>query len=168
MRKKWLLAVVVVLVMIIGTALVLSRDKVVEVGESDNNQTVSLVKGDRLLVSLPSNPSTGYSWYYTSEPVAEVLQETRQWYEAKSDLIGGGGVYHWEYTAAGIGSTSISLAYSRPWENGQPLKTYTLNVKVVSRVERFKSLLSYNNFNQSKKTSISPLLGIIITAGIRG
>jgi len=61
----------------------------------------------------------------------KVLKETTHDFQKESTLIGAGGTEQWTFKTIGKGSTTIALKYCRPWESNQPLKTFTLDVKVV-------------------------------------
>jgi len=98
--------------------------------ESDNGKKISLAKGQVLHLSLPGNPSTGYSWSYARELDQLVLKETNHEYFSDSTLAGAGGADNWEFKAIGSGSTTLSLKYSRSWENVQPEKTFQVEVTV--------------------------------------
>ncbi|HAG10377.1 MAG TPA: hypothetical protein DCK76_03100 [Desulfotomaculum sp.] len=98
--------------------------------ESDSGKKISLAKGQVLHLSLPGNPSTGYSWSYVKEPDQLVLKEINHEYFSDSTLVGAGGTDNWEFKAMDSGSTTLSLIYSRPWESVQPEKTFQIEVTV--------------------------------------
>lgn len=139
-RAKIMVGGIAVLLAAVGLVYAIAYEKTVRVDESFNNQTVDMAVGDRLVLSLPSNPTTAYSWTYREQPSEQVLEEVRQWYESDSMLIGSGGSQYWEYKAVAPGSASIKLIYSRPWNNKPPAKEFTLSVNVDTRAGRVKKL----------------------------
>lgn len=74
------------------------------------------------VITLPSNPTTGFSWVLKNFDSSLVKPISRVYLPpTKSSLIGKGGCEQWKFavTAAGFRvphSTSITLVYSRPWE----------------------------------------------------
>jgi len=104
--------------------------------ESSNGDMVVLVEGQSLELSLPSNPSTGFSWQYFPEPDNSILKETGHEYRGgESNLIGAGGREYWTFQAAGTGSATLSLAYMRPWESRMPEQAFQLEISVSPQVK---------------------------------
>jgi inhibitor of cysteine peptidase len=98
---------------------------------SENNQFIKATHGQYFAISLPSNPSTGYSW----EP--EYSKETMRLHETKSVLddsseIGGGGREVFTFQATRVGHSRIEMNYQRPWE-GVPEKTVSFDVHIYSQ-----------------------------------
>jgi len=99
--------------------------------ELDDSARVTLRVGDRLLVALEGNPTTGYEWTSTLLYEFAVLRESREVeYRAESDLIGGGGVFLFRYSAVAIGPQAFRYAYQRPWESVDPLRVVEFSVDV--------------------------------------
>jgi inhibitor of cysteine peptidase len=103
----------------------------VEIDEADNRGEVVLNVGDTLLLSLESNPTTGYGWQI-SEIDQRMLREASHEYEAEaSGLVGSGGREIWRFGALAAGRTTLQLEYRRPWEEGvEPEKTFSVQVVV--------------------------------------
>lgn len=99
--------------------------------EADNGRTIAVASGQDVVVSLPGNPTTGYSWQVAVAD-SSVLQEARPVaYMPSGTLIGSGGTYTFQYRAAKSGRTDVTFTYSRSWETGTaPLKTYRLTIVV--------------------------------------
>ena len=103
----------------------------VEIDEADNQGEVVLNVGDTLLLSLESNPTTGYGWQI-AQIDQSILREAGHEYEAESsDLVGSGGREIWRFDALAAGSTTLQLEYTRSWEEGvEPEKTFSIRVVV--------------------------------------
>lgn len=99
------------------------------VEETENGGQVSLGVGEKLLVALPGNPTTGYEWEVEDEPpfLARIEGAT---YRPSSTLIGGGGVFYFRYEATGPGEGPLRFAYRRPWESGPPERTFAITANV--------------------------------------
>jgi len=78
---------------------------------------IEVEKGEEFAIVLESNPTTGYQWKLAEELDAEILLlEKTEYKKPETELIGAGGEEKWTFKAEGLGSTSITLAYVRPWE----------------------------------------------------
>ncbi|MCK9277218.1 MAG: protease inhibitor I42 family protein [Methanoculleus sp.] len=83
--------------------------------ETNNNETVTLPTGSKIIISLAENPTTGYSWNVTSARGLSYVNDT--FFEPETGLVGAGGVHEWQYLAAEKGAAEFSAIYKRPWEN---------------------------------------------------
>lgn len=100
-------------------------------GTDDDGATVTIKKGEALRVTLPENPSTGYSWDLSLSDGLYLVNDQYVPDETGIRRVGAGGVHTWDIRATGIGSQQITAVYRRPWEVGvAPEKTFTLNVRV--------------------------------------
>ncbi|MDH5615852.1 MAG: protease inhibitor I42 family protein [Acidimicrobiia bacterium] len=99
-------------------------------GPAEAGSAVAIEVGDDLTIALPANPSTGYSWVVTSITPDFLTQIGDPEFAAESDLMGTDGImtFHFEGIAAGQGS--LQLEYLRPWEDAEPLDTYTVTINV--------------------------------------
>ena len=101
------------------------------VTEKDADAHVTLRVGDRLLVALEGNATTGYEWTNTLTYEFAVLRETEERaFRPDSDLIGAGGVFLFRYEAVDVGPQAFRYAHQRPWESVQPLKLLEFAVDV--------------------------------------
>ncbi len=103
--------------------------------EKDDGSQVELDQGQDLVVTLRSNPSTGYRWEVVEIDESILGQIGEAQYTPsdprKSPLPGQGGTETFRFKVIGLGRTALRLAYQRPWEKGaEPLKTYSLQVEV--------------------------------------
>jgi len=88
--------------------------------------------GSRFTITVPSNPSTGYSWRLANRPSAKVVTSAGSKYnEPAEPMPGRGGTETWTFDAVKAGATTISMEYLRPWEKkAQPAKKQLFAVRV--------------------------------------
>ena len=98
------------------------------------SKAIEVASGDFLVVTLWSNKTTGFSWSESatiSDP--GVLQQTNHEYVApQTGLMGAAGKEVWTFKALKMGTSQVSMEYSRPWEGGEKntygfLLTVTVN-----------------------------------------
>ena len=98
----------------------------------DRQCPLSLHSGQILILSLPSNPATGYRWQ-VQEASAEQLRSLgpEVFSTPKSDVIGGDGISTWRFEAAKPGNGRLLLTYQRPWEaDVEPTGLFDCRVEV--------------------------------------
>jgi predicted secreted protein len=97
--------------------------------------TVHAAVGDTIRLSLPENPSTGYSWQMTTSDGIEKIGDNYVQGNAGMPLrpiVGAGGTHEYVYKATKPGAQTISGIYKRPWEGkSEGEKTFTLSVNVI-------------------------------------
>ena len=130
MRRRMLLALLVLVCAGAATCGLPGR-KIARVGEQDAGRTIELRLGDRLEVTLPGNPTTGYSWVVSATDSAVLSQVGEPTFKADSTLVGSGGAVTLAFQTEGKGKTQLRLAYQRPWEKDvPPTKTYEVTIAV--------------------------------------
>ena len=100
---------------------------------SESGGTASLIPEQPLVVRLPANPSTGYSWAYTvtGDDVLR-LDSVSGVSAAPNGMVGVPGDTVWSFRAQGAGRAVLNYVYARSWEkNVAPAKTFTLTVEVA-------------------------------------
>jgi inhibitor of cysteine peptidase len=106
----------------------------VEVDVDNDGGQVELELGQILVVTLESNPSTGYCWELpeNNESILEQLGEAEFISSDTSEPppVGAGGWEIFRFTATGTGQVTLNLVYHRPWEDVEPLKTFSIQVIV--------------------------------------
>jgi len=107
----------------------------VNVDEDDNGTQVTLEQGQILVVTLESNPSTGYSWAvvenqdYILEQVGE--SEFVQPEQSDPPMVGAGGWEVFRLKAISPGQETLELVYRRAWEtDAEPANTFSIDVVV--------------------------------------
>ena len=99
---------------------------------SDSGGTASLISYQPLVVRLPANPSTGFSWRYVVAGDDVLRLETINGEApAPNGMVGVAGEEVWSFRAQGAGRAVLTYVYERPWEkNTPPAKIFTLFVTV--------------------------------------
>jgi len=95
----------------------------VVVTDADAGELVTLDAGQKLVVRLESNPSTGYTWEVVGVP--RVLEgPAAPIHEQNSEaegVVGAAGTDVFTFTASqDTGEGTLVLAYRRPWEKDVP------------------------------------------------
>ena len=83
---------------------------------------VKVNTGDSVVVTLCSNPTTGFRWSELAQISNQtVLQQTDHRYEPaeQKNIVGGAGQEVWTFKALNKGTTTVSMEYSRPGEGGE-------------------------------------------------
>ena len=105
----------------------------VQLSAADEGRTIELAAGQDLVVSLESNPTTGYGWE-VSEIDGAILAPVGDAEYAQGGaegMVGAGGVETYRFSAQGPGQTTLTLIYHRAWEKGvEPLETFSIKVIV--------------------------------------
>jgi inhibitor of cysteine peptidase len=93
--------------------------KVVTVVPGQKSAEVSIMTDQELLVRLPRQPGTGFSWQLLSSPSMVKL-------EAQSSEVPGQSrpgtrqVQAFRFQATGVGQDTLRFSYRRPWEKETP------------------------------------------------
>jgi inhibitor of cysteine peptidase len=106
----------------------------VQLTDADDGAKVGLANGGTLIVALPSNPSTGFSWSVgeQSSPRLE-LQGEPQYVPPGSTtpVVGAAGTQVFTFKAIAAGTATLTLEYRRPFEPGvAPQDEFTVTVEV--------------------------------------
>lgn len=121
-----------ILLGLILLALTACSQQTVSLNDAASGRSVELAVGQRLIITLPANPSTGYTWEVAdgAAPVLELVGEP-EFTSDNPSLVGSGGTLRLEFRAAQAGTTTLVLVYHRPWETDvEPLDTFRLTVTV--------------------------------------
>jgi inhibitor of cysteine peptidase len=129
--KKRMLAIVVIMVVVAAVAvtLVVTRASGVDKVIGDTFETTV---GKTFTIALDANATTGYNWSQTIKDTNMVAYVDNAYVAEARDpqVVGGGGTDTFTFKAVGKGTTTITLAYARPWESVPPAKTRTITVTV--------------------------------------
>jgi inhibitor of cysteine peptidase len=106
----------------------------VRVDDSHDGQKVDVPQGGSLVVSLESNPSTGYHWEVTDISDRQVLGEVGREFrpgKAPPDMVGVPGLDLWTFKALGRGTVRLLMSYIPPGRAPEgAAKTFDLQVIV--------------------------------------
>jgi len=100
-------------------------------GPEDAGTTVSVAVGDRIDVGLPGNPTTGYTWTIVAMDDTVLASRGEAEFRADSTLVGSGGTMTLTFDALALGTTTLELAYRRPFETVAPEDTFMVTVVVT-------------------------------------
>jgi len=98
----------------------------------DRQCPLSLHSGQKLIVSLPSNPATGYRWSLQDASAAQLKSLGPEVFSTPdSNLVGGDGISTWRFEARDAGSGRLLLTYQRPWETDvEPAGLFDCRIEV--------------------------------------
>lgn len=125
-------AIILVLTsMVLLAALTACSSKIVKVDQSMNGQTITVKKGETIVVSLAGNPTTGFNWAAADLDTSILSQKGDASFKADSNLIGAGGMVTLKFKAVATGTTTLTLNYARSWETGvEPEQVFSVTVIV--------------------------------------
>ena len=83
-------------------------------------------------VSLPSNPTTGYSWKV--EQSNDLFEITSAFAEGEGGALGAGGTDTFTLTPQASGETAVMFMYGRSWEEA-PESEIVYNVKIDKNMQ---------------------------------
>jgi inhibitor of cysteine peptidase len=132
MKLKLITAVLVIIVLLSLLACTKAAPTV-SVDESYAGKEVEITAGSSLVVTLESNRTTGFQWELTGITDQTVLKQDGEpeYVAPETSALGAGGQEVWTFQALKKGTSTISMAYSRPWEGGEKgVKTFDLTVVV--------------------------------------
>jgi inhibitor of cysteine peptidase len=101
------------------------------VTEANSGGSVTLARDQRLIVRLPSNPSTGYRWSLAQQAAGLLEPDGAPTYEQGSGGAGGGGTETWKFVPTKAGEETLRLEYRRLWEtDAAPARVVSYKVTV--------------------------------------
>lgn len=103
----------------------------------DMLEKIETVQPEPVVIELEANPTTGYTWNASTEGRAVDLAsiETLQ-KEGTEGLVGAPVIQRFTFVVADVGTSTVTLEYSRVWESKAPLKKV---VYVISVDENLKA-----------------------------
>jgi inhibitor of cysteine peptidase len=103
----------------------------VKLAAEDNGSQVELQRGQTLVITLDSNPTTGYRWEVVASDSPVLRQKGEAEYKApESSAVGAGGQEVFRFEAASAGEMTLELAYRRSWEDEEPAERFSVHVIV--------------------------------------
>jgi predicted secreted protein len=129
--------ITIILSMNLVSCFVTSRDIRVDISCNDFTENPAGIRndfemevGDKLYVTLCSNPTTGFEWSYEMSGDAAITEEDHDFEEPESDLPGAAGKEMWTFEAIGKGETVVDMEYSQPWDGGIK-EEWTYRISVI-------------------------------------
>lgn len=117
--------------------------------------------GDRIQVSLESNPTTGYTWVYATPLDTSIIIPTGESVtrkEADEELCGAPSVHNFFYKVIAPGECGINLEYVRPWmKDGKAERRFSILVKAEGKAENPPPV------QKSRKRVVTDLSGGTVT-----
>ena len=88
--------------------------------------------GDDFIVTLGSNPTTGFEWSAEISDETMLIQTDHRYEPAEEEnIVGGAGEEVWTFEALKKGTATINMEYSRPWiEEDASYRTVTITVNI--------------------------------------
>jgi len=91
---------------------------------SNPKRPVRVKQGENFIISLETNPTTGFVWQFAEPHDKSILTLENVEYVRNDDtgitIVGGGGEERWTFKAVAGGETLLSFKYLRPWEKDVP------------------------------------------------
>ncbi|HEY7240520.1 MAG TPA: protease inhibitor I42 family protein [Burkholderiales bacterium] len=108
--------------------------RAVALAESDSGKAIEVSPGERVIVRLPSNRTTGYRWSLLTSGAESLTRLAAGEYSqdvGADGKAGAGGTESWYFQAAASGEEELRFEYRRPWEEHVPAaKSANYTVKV--------------------------------------
>jgi inhibitor of cysteine peptidase len=128
--KSRSLFLVVAAVMVVLLAAGCARAEPLTLGEKDTGRTVDLSAGQKLIVRLPSNATTGFQWVVADAGPMTQLGDPVYKAPEGSGAVGASGTQVFTFAAGSSGAGELKLEYRRPWEKNVPAeKTWSVTLK---------------------------------------
>jgi len=105
----------------------------IDLTASNNGVTLETTANQTINLTLDSNATTGYKWNLAAEPDSTVLKLVSSEYvvpKTGTPVVGAGGKEVWKFQTTGRGTTSLKLAYFRPFDPQQVAKEFSATVVV--------------------------------------
>jgi inhibitor of cysteine peptidase len=107
----------------------------VAINQDAAGSTVQLHPGQRLTVTLPGNPTTGFTWKMVPAAGSILASQGEAQFTAGSTgpdgKLGAGGIYRFDFVALGTGSAPLKFVYQRSFEKEvAPAQSFEVSVVV--------------------------------------
>lgn len=79
----------------------------------DNGTNITIARGTEFTLTLPENPTTGYSWDLSQSPGITLLRD--EYIPPTSQMMGAGGTHAWYFKGEKSGDQVVYGEYRRPW-----------------------------------------------------
>jgi inhibitor of cysteine peptidase len=106
---------------------------IVDLSENDAGAALDVDRGTTLVVRLPANPTTGYTWSLVTSGTSVVNEGDPTFVQSASagEKVGAGGTESWSFTAQESGEQELLFEYRRAWERDTPpAKSLSYSIRV--------------------------------------
>ncbi|HSJ52356.1 MAG TPA: C1 family peptidase, partial [Anaerolineae bacterium] len=100
-------------------------------GPSDDGSQVELRADQFLALRLEANPAAGYGWYVQDMDGAVLRQVGEPEMDGTPVLLGAPTIVTLRFSPQAAGQSPLVLAYRRPGDEAEPLKTFSLEVRAA-------------------------------------
>ena len=98
---------------------------------ADNGRSLRVAPATPIVLTLPSNASTGYRWHILAPLDKAVLRLVAHSYRpSASTLIGAAGTEIWRFQAVGKGKLTVRLGYFRSFAPTQVARRFRVDFRV--------------------------------------
>jgi inhibitor of cysteine peptidase len=111
----------------------LPRPVTIDLSESDSGAALDVDRGTTLIIRLPANPSTGYSWTLVTSGKSVQRQGEPAFVQSAStgEKVGAVGMESWSFVAQESGEQEVRFEYRRAWERDTPpSRTLSYSIRV--------------------------------------
>jgi inhibitor of cysteine peptidase len=100
--------------------------------QADNGSAIQVRRGDRIVIRLPENPTTGYRWVTDAVDDRIVSLMSSEFAPPAGGGVGAGGAVAMVFEARAAGEGNIGLKRWRDWEGESSVRErYTITVLVT-------------------------------------
>ena len=98
----------------------------------DHNRAAEVRVGERIVVQLPENPTTGFSWAVDETDRRLLTLDGSTYVAPEMGFIGAKGQRTFQFTARQPGEMTLQLKYWRVWEgDGSVTERFTVTLRIV-------------------------------------
>jgi len=98
---------------------------------TDPRQDIEIGVGEQFIITLDSNPTTGYEWQADfDESLLGLVQDEFKPAKTEPGMAGVGGKQSFTFQGVKKGKTEVTLTYKRSWEEGfAEQKVFVISIK---------------------------------------
>lgn len=101
-----------------------------ELHDGDTGSTTTVRAGEEVVIRLPENPTTGYSWEFRQTGPGELAVVDDRFEAGGSPRPGAAGTRVVRLVARRAGNVRVEAVERRPWETGDPQQRREFTVVV--------------------------------------
>ncbi len=125
---KNLICLFISVLLLVGCA-----QKEITLTAKDNKKSYDMALGQRIIVDLEGNPTTGYSWEVETINKEVLKQIGEMEHKIDSTLVGAPGISTFRFRTISKGNSVLAFVYKRPWEKDkEPIKRFGVGIRVES------------------------------------